>query len=237
MRAGALKPVARTSVVDHIVEQIKGLLRDKEVGPGSRLPTERELAQRFGVSRPTVREALRTLSMMGVIDKHHGSGTQIVESSDEILRQPFEFLFMLEQTPLRELHEARSVLELDLAARAAERRTARDLEALRAALHDLERGVKDRAIWPDANVRFHQAIAAAGHNRILERIMTTLHQGMRASIRKTERVLRDLRPAYQAHLEVFRAIERGKPDEAREAMVRHMKLGRDHLERLGSAGD
>jgi len=232
MRAQALRPVPKTSVVDHIVDQIKGLLRDRHVGPGSMLPTERELAEQFGVSRPTVREALRTLSLMGVVDKRHGSGTQIVASSVEILQKPFEFLVMLDQPPLLELHEARSLLEVELAGRAAERRTREDLSVLGEALRALERGMADRVSWPEANVRFHQAIARAAHNRVLERLMDTLHRGMRTSIRQTQRVVGDLKPAYKVHEDVFKAIRKGDAEEAREAMRRHMALGFAHLKRL-----
>jgi GntR family transcriptional repressor for pyruvate dehydrogenase complex len=218
-------------VVDRIVDQIKGLLRDRRVGPGSKLPTERELAQQFRVSRPTVREALRTLALMGVIDKHHGSGTQIAASSRDVLTAPFEFMIMIDRPTLLELNEARSGLEVYVAGLAARRRTAEDLAALESAYRDLAGAATARAS-AEANVRFHQAVAAASHNRILERVMHSLHEGIRTSIRTLSRVVNDRERSLKVHEDVLAAIRKRDPEEARRAMDRHMALNREHLGQL-----
>lgn len=228
--ASPFEPVPKVSVVDHIVDQIKSLMRDHRYRPGSKLPTERDLAKQLGVSRPTVREALRTLEHMGVLDKHPGSGTQIAGSGKGILDAPFEFLFMLDQPTLWELNEARTGFEVYVAGLAAERRTPEDLAAIEAALREY----KD-TVSPEANIRFHQSVAAAAHNRILERIMSSLHEGIRTSIRTLQTVVDDRERSYKVHEEVYLAIRKGDPEEARRAMSRHMELNREHLGSLGPA--
>lgn len=222
--SAAFRPVPKVSVVDNIVGQIKSMMRDRRYGPGAKLPTERDLARQLGVSRPTVREALRTLEHMGVVDKHHGSGTKIAGSSEGILDLPFEFLLMLDRPSLLELNEARSGLEVYVAGVAAGRRTEEDLAVMEAALLEYKRTVS-----PEANIRFHQSIAAASHNRILERIMNSLHEGIRTSIHTLQRVVDDRERSYRVHADVFHAIRRGDGAGARRAMARHMELNREHL--------
>src|SRR5579862_3454018 len=140
------------SVCEDIIEQIKELVRSDHYGLGSKLPSERELAEQLGVSRPSVREALRTLAIMGVLETRHGSGTQVSESSQNILRAPFEFLMILDQPTLFELYETRALIEVFLAGRAAEQWTSADLEAIENALNEMRHNQSKPALLTEANV-------------------------------------------------------------------------------------
>src|SRR5262245_33038781 len=88
-KATAFAPVRKATAAQGIIEQFKNLMRSKEFVAGSKLPSEQELANELGVSRPTVREAQQTLGLLGILDTRHGSGTRVTESVDGILKVPF----------------------------------------------------------------------------------------------------------------------------------------------------
>jgi GntR family transcriptional repressor for pyruvate dehydrogenase complex len=226
------EPIEKVSVVEHIVGQMKQLVRENRFGPGSRLPNERELARQLGVSRPSLREALSTLSLMGILDSRPGAGTRFSSSNRDILKVPFEFFVMLEQPSLSNLHEARGLMEVFLAGRAAERRTPEDLEEVMSSLAALKKAVTQPAGWASANLRFHQAIARAAQNPVLERMMGSLHDGIRLCIEMGRQAVRDdLSSAYRLHEEIGNAIARRDAEAARLAMIRHMDYSWTNLER------
>jgi GntR family transcriptional repressor for pyruvate dehydrogenase complex len=237
------EPIERVSVVEHIVGQMKQLVRKKRFGPGSRLPNERELARTLGVSRPSLREALRTLSLMGILEARPGAGTRFARSNLDILKIPFEFFVMLEQPSLAQLHEARGLMEVFLAGRAAERRTPQDVAAIKTILEALKKAVTHPEDWAPANLAFHLAIARAAQNLVLERMMSSLHDGIRLCIEAGRRAVRDdLAAAYRLHEAIGKAIQRGDPAAARATMLRHMEYSCKNLEQAaagaaGSAGE
>ncbi len=222
--------VEKTSVVDHIVDQVKALVRDNRFGPGSKLPNERELARQLGVSRPSLREALRTLSLMGILDSRPGAGTRFRTAAHDILKVPFEFLVMLEQPSLAHLHETRELIEVFAAGVAAERRTPEDVDLLAAATAALKDAVSRPEGWSAANLAFHSAVARASHNPVLERMMVSLYGGMRLVMEAGRRAVRDdLSSAYRLHEDIFHAIRRGDEAAARAAMKRHMNVSKGNL--------
>jgi GntR family transcriptional repressor for pyruvate dehydrogenase complex len=228
------RPVQKTSVVNDIIEQIKGLIRDNRFGPGSKLPSERELAKQLGVSRPSLREALRTLALMGVLDTRHGAGNQIADSGANVLRTPFEFLIVFEQPSVRDLYEARELIEVFLAGRAAERRTAEELAAIEAALADMRKVLTDPdpSAWTEPNLRFHAAIWKAAHHPVLEHVLSCLRQGIHLCIETSRRAFQSLVVPYEIHAKIAEAIRRQQSETARRAMSQHMKLAREALQKL-----
>jgi len=223
MVKASFKPVRKTTVVDGILEQIKGLIRGRAAGDG-RLPSERELAVQLGVSRPSVREALRTLELMGVVDTRHGSGTQLAGSGSNVLKAPFEFLIALDQPSIADLHETRQVLEVHLAGRAALRRTDEDLEAMRDALDQMKSRLARPKDVTEHDLRFHQAVATASHNRVLERVMHGLHANLHSMMDAAWPGTPDMKTSFKVHVRVFDAIRRRRPEAARRAMGRHMEI-------------
>jgi len=224
--------VRRKSVCQDIIEQFKELVRTNYYGPGSRLPSERELAERLGVSRPSLREALRTLAVMGVLETRHGSGTQIAASSENILNAPFEFLMIIDQPTIYELYEKRELIEVYLAGRAAQHRTPDDLIAIETALNDMRERVEDPPAMTEANVRFHEAVAAAAHDNILGRVVVCLQDGIRACIETTRPAVRDWTVSLDVHHEIYDAIRRQDPEGARRAVGKHMKMAIENLRRV-----
>jgi len=224
MVKSTLKPVRKVTVVDDIIGQIKGLIRE---GGGRRLPSERALAVQLGVSRPSVREALRTLELMGVVDTRHGSGSQVAASGLNVLRAPFEFLLALDQPTIAHLHETRTLLEIHLAGRAAEMRTDADLAAMEAAVRDMRE--KPGVTEPDH--RFHQAVAVAAHNPILLRIMTSLSRSIYDMMDKGWPGVHDPKSGYKIHEPILRAIRRRQGRQAGRAMTHHMDVTTVELRR------
>lgn len=229
---GQFRTAHKVSVVVDIIDQIKALVRASHYGPGTRLPSERDLAVQLGVSRPSVREALRTLALMGVLDTRQGSGTQIAGTGSNLLKAPFEFLILLEQPSLAELYEARELIEVFLAGRAAERHRPQELDALAAALGALRDAVAAPDHWVGANLRFHRAIWAAAHHRVLERIMNSLQDGILLCSESSRAGLRNnLRKALALHEAIFEAIRLRKADDARRAMAADIRYAVAALQR------
>src|SRR6185436_12124053 len=184
----------KASVVSGVLGRLKPILH-----AGTRLPSERELSRRLKVSRPSLREALRTLELMGVVDTRHGSGTQVADSGTNVLKAPLEFLFMLDRPSVADLAETRALLEIHLAGRAAERRTPADLAALQSALRDMKAHWSQPDALTDPDVRFHQLIAAASHNRLLERMMNCLRDAIAEMMEAAWPGVADMQASYDIH--------------------------------------
>lgn len=175
-----LQPTARVSLVDQAIEAITRLLAAGEWPVGHRIPPEPELAASLGVSRNTVREAVRALAHVGVLDVRRGDGTFVVATTE------VEALLRRQAGRLAPGHllEVRQSLDVRAAALAAERRTEADLAALDRLAAERRRAVAagDRTGFVDADVAFHVAIVAATHNPLLIELYGGLAAAIRASI-------------------------------------------------------
>jgi GntR family transcriptional repressor for pyruvate dehydrogenase complex len=216
------------SVVNGVLGRLKPILT-----AGGRLPSERELSKRLRVSRPSLREALRTLELMGVVDTRHGSGTHVAETGTDVLKKPLEFLFMLDRPSVADLLDTRTLLEVHLAGRAAEMRTDADLKALEEALGDIKKNLSKPSDVTDPDLRFHQAIAAASHNRLLERLMNCLREAISALMEVAWPGQPDMKASYEMHVRIATAIRKKDIDGARQAMMRHMDGMERELREVG----
>jgi GntR family transcriptional regulator, transcriptional repressor for pyruvate dehydrogenase complex len=223
----ALTPVRKVSAVDGVIDRLRELLRTGL--PGAKLPGERELAKRLGVSRPTVREALGTLERMGVLDTRHGSGSTFAATGADVLKTPLAFLMALDRPSPADLHETRQLIEVHLAACAAERRTDADLRAMEAPLRELETRMAERRGYIDPDYRFHAALAASAHNPLLERIMTCLSENVVALMDSVVPDVHDWRASYVIHEKILGAIRRRNVPLARRLMTLHHTMMTDEL--------
>jgi GntR family transcriptional repressor for pyruvate dehydrogenase complex len=217
-----------------VTEAIVELVRSGGYAPGARLPSERDLALRLGVSRPTVRHAIGALVQMGVLEARQGAGTVVAATGQNVFKTPFEMLVLLDRPSLEDLYEVRELVEVHLAARAAERRTNADLAAIRAALDAMRDAIREPERQTDPNVAFHEAVARAAHLPILERFMASLHDSIRAGVEATRPGVRDPAASYGIHERIYDAIARGSATDARRAMTVHMAMAVDELERADS---
>src|SRR3954454_4313866 len=159
----ALRPVQRPRLYEQVVTQIEAWITENGLAVGDRLPPERELATRLGVSRATVSQALVAMEVVGMVSVRHGDGVILIEpeGSTKVTRA-----LRRHARQLPEIIEARDALETKLAALAAERRTEADLTAIDEALAFMEREVAAGGRGVEGDERFHAAVTAAGHSRL-----------------------------------------------------------------------
>jgi len=156
--------VKRNGLAAQVIEGVRALIAERSYRVGDRLPSEGELCELFGVGRSTLREAMRVLASRGIIDIRHGEGTFVASRG---LRKSFEE--RIGRAAIEDVYEARAILELPLAELAAERRDARDVAAMRAALRRRARACAagDVSRYAEADFAFHLAVAKAAKNRAL----------------------------------------------------------------------
>jgi GntR family transcriptional repressor for pyruvate dehydrogenase complex len=225
-------PPLKEDLTNQLLAKFKELISQGVLTAGVKLPPERELAQKFGVSRSSLRHALKVLDSMGVLTQRVGDGTYITNNAARILSQPLEFLFLLDGISLDELAETRLIVEPELAARAAERATTGDLAVLRESLQAMESGLDEQKLV-EADLAFHQAIFQAAGNRVCERLFSLIHRSMATSIALTSQLV-EWDHTLSFHRPIYTAIDRRDAKEARHKMVEHLNDAKRLLEHLKS---
>jgi GntR family transcriptional repressor for pyruvate dehydrogenase complex len=193
--------------------------------PGSRLPSERELAESMGVSRPAVREAMRLLVGQGLIEVRPRRGVYVKAAAGVGLADAFSQLIGNDFDRVMELLEVRRALETRSAYLAAQYATGADLAELAGIYADMARDMEIQATGDDADVRFHCAIAAAAGNTVLTHLMATLHGALVKAARLLASRLMDTQhyrdEMFAIHTRIYEAIRDRKPKAAAAAMDAH----------------
>ena len=214
-----LRPLSRTRLYERVVERLRELIADRGLRAGDRLPPERELAERLGVSRASIRQAVVVLEVQGLVEVRHGGGTYLRrdraegDSLDELVER---------RRRLPEVLDAREGLETELAELAAQRRTAADLAAVEAALERMREQIDAGGRGEDGDRRFHAAVTAAARSGLLAEFMRTIDAAIAES--RQESLRQPGRPAQSLaqHVRIAAAVRAGDPDEARAAMREHL---------------
>lgn len=213
-------PGSEPSVTAQLMARLKSLIASGVLLPGSKLPPERELAAAFGVSRSSLRHVLKAMEVMGILTQRVGDGTYLAADPAAVLREPFELLMLIDGNTLDDLLETRLIVEPELAARAAERAAASDIEAMQRTMEVMESETGESELI-EADLAFHQAIFNAAHNPICSRLFSLIHRAMAGSIRLTSQLV-DWNHTLAFHLPVLKAIELRQPSSARLAMIAHL---------------
>jgi GntR family transcriptional repressor for pyruvate dehydrogenase complex len=211
----------RTDLTAQLLTGFKDLITRGVLKPGSKLPPERELARMFGVSRSSLRQALKVLDIMGILSQRVGDGSYLRSGASTILNEPLDFLVSLEGIDFNELVEARLIVEPELAARAAERATAEDLRAIEQCLKLMESCKSDPIKIVEEDYAFHQAIHRAARNRICESMFCVAHKAVMTSIMITTHQV-ELSHTLAFHSDIYKAIRGRKPKQARRVMTEHL---------------
>lgn len=216
--------VARPRLYEQLMKQILGYVESEQLGPGDHLPAERDLAEQLGVSRATLAQALVALEVLGVIDVQHGTGAVLVyrPSVAAVLRKLREH-----QNRLPEIVEARSTLEVKLAALAAARRTDEDLARIEEALGVMAGEIAAGERGARGDELFHEAITAAAHSAVLAQLMTFIAEMILET--RLESLGQPGRPevSLESHRKITRAIRDRDAEAAAEAMQAHIELVSD----------
>jgi GntR family transcriptional repressor for pyruvate dehydrogenase complex len=224
MAENGLRPLARPRLYEQVAGQILSWISERGLQVGDRLPPERDLAARLGVSRATVSQALVAMEVVGVIEVRHGDGAILIESpaaskvAGELRRHAQH---------LPEIIEAREAMETKLAALAAERRNDRDLAALDAALETMQRDIETGGRGVEGDEMFHAAVTAAGHSQLLARLMSEISDLIRET--RIESLSQPGRPvmSLEGHRRIADAIRAQDPKAAAAAMQEHVTLVSD----------
>ena len=224
--------VRKEDVTNRLLAAFNSLISQGVLSPGTKLPPERDLAARFGVSRSSLRHALKALEHMGVLYQRVGDGTYLRESCGEILSRPFELLILLDGISGLELLETRLIVEPELAARAAERATSSDLEKLRSTISNMHKE-RDQQKLTDLDIAFHEGIFVASGNRLSQRIFPIIQRSMLKSISLTSTLV-NAEHTLGFHKPIYEAIYKRRPGEAREKMIEHLKDSERLLAKVGA---
>lgn len=221
----AIFSTIRTSrIPDEVYRQIVALISSGRLKPGEKLPSEREMAAEFGVSRQSVREALSKARSMGLIEIRQGEGSFVLSTVGESMGSPLKVILEEQAERIFEFLEIRKLVEGWCAQRAAREAKGEDLEKMKEILQRMRKSNPAQKEWESLDVAFHLAIAEASHNVIALHVMEALKESFdsffvfRKALKTTER--EDL--LWQHHHEIFQAIEKGDPTLARERIIKHL---------------
>ncbi|MFV3306660.1 FadR/GntR family transcriptional regulator [Pseudomonas sp. NY15181] len=203
-------PIQKRSLVDIALEQIRLRIDDGTWPLGQRLPPEPELAESLGISRNTVREAVRVLTFSGVLEVRQGDGTYVRACAN-----PLDTMLVLARSSVEQALEARGIIEVEASRLAAGRRTDADIQALREALEASAArhgGALDDYIVHD--LIFHQRVVDSAHNPVLSELYRYFSQVIRAGLERTIGDPSRPQPSFELHRDLLDAIERGDADAA-----------------------
>jgi GntR family transcriptional repressor for pyruvate dehydrogenase complex len=219
----AMDPIDRSGITELVVQRIKELLARGELRAGSRLPPERDLADMLHISRPSLRTALKALSVMGIIRAKPGAGTYIAESLPEVFTEPMHFMTLINNTSVDELFEARRIIEAGLAELAAERATEADIALLTKEVDGMKATTGDPEEFLKHDVRFHQVMARAANNKLMSGVMDTVAELLYHIRRQTVSGARDLAAAIEWHEKIIVAMRKHDAKQAKETLSSHLR--------------
>jgi len=209
-----------------IVEQVRDLIKGGKLKQGDKLPPEQVLAEKFGTSRPSVREALSALEILGITESRGGKGNFIKDSSGSSLYEQKVVELEKEESPF-ELLEARKAVEIEIAELAAKKATPEDINAIYESLHKMKEATGNVPIMMEIDGEFHMNIAKAAHNNLLFSMMDYLNNLLKEELwvnmkEKTWNIPGQSQKYLKEHTEIFNAIKNKDSENARKQVYLHL---------------
>lgn len=226
----------KQKVYEIIIQKIQTEITAGILEAGEKLPPERELAVKYGVSRTSIREALRLLELSDFVEIRPGDGTFIKTNEQQTIQQQLTSVALkTDQTTLYEMLELRLILESQCAALAALRATGQDIEKIARTLEAMK-NTDDEEIGIQADLDFHMAIAAAANNSVLAQLISSFASHMRSTIEVTRKHRLSSKENFartlEEHRAIFIAISRGESDRAKVLMEDYIRTIRQELSEL-----
>lgn len=217
-----IQPIEKLVLIDQIIETIGRLIAEGILKPGDALPSERTLAEMLKVSRTSVRQALKALDVLGVLEIKPGSRTLLNKSISKLLINPMKFMSLLHNVGTLELFKTRKIIEVALARLAAENAEEEDIERMDKALKKTKElvDVPDKYLFYE--MKFHEAIFKASRNRILTAMMASINNLLLESREKTVKLFNNLADTLDQHFGIFNAIKNKDSNKAGDAMFYHL---------------
>lgn len=227
------KEITPVRLYESVIEQIMNLIKNNKLKPGDKLPPERELAEKFSISRGSLREAFRVLESRGLIKSKPGGGRYIREVRNNSHNSTENIILSLEKSSILELLEAREILEIKIAKIAAQRATPEDIELIEKALNKMS---KEEEIKNDkkteSDTEFHLAIASASHNFVFVNIIKLHLDLLRDTREKTQQIPGRREERWSEHQAILQAIKEHNSKKAGEAMLKHLRNVREVLVKI-----
>lgn len=228
------QPIKPKKVSAQIAEQIRASILAGEFAPGDKLPAERDLAEMFGVSRPSVREALNILASSGLVMSYQGGGTVVLSLMETVSGNPLAELIRTQRARALDLIEVRKSLESWTAFYAAQRALPEDVRRMEEIVAVMEHNLDGMRSSEDIDANLHILIARSTHNIVWLHLMQTIFDGMKEFQQMVWRAVyltpEDRQTLYRHHLRIFEAIRDKKPEEARLAMMDHLTFAEKRSE-------
>jgi GntR family transcriptional repressor for pyruvate dehydrogenase complex len=230
-----LAPVVRQNLSDEIAQRIAQLIQKQEYEPGARLPAISDMARQFGVGSPTLREALKKLETVGVVDIRHGSGVYVGRSPDSLLMTNPVFETMASKKLLVDLIEARIPIEVQTAALAAKNASENHLDEMERLLASAARSFDDTSLLTQLNLSFHREIALASGNVVMHQILDVLASLFRNEQRMILSIHGRREDDHREHVEIYQALRAHDATLAVKRMRSHLESVRDKLQQWDPA--
>lgn len=220
-----LSPVKNQKIYEIVMEQIKDIVKKGELNSGDKLPSERDLSEKLEVSRASVREALKALQMLGLIESKHGGGNFIKDRFEDSLLEPLSIVFLLLGSKSEEVLELRKVIEPETAALAAKNITHEQLIELKEIMEELNRN-SDIEICASLDKKFHYKIAQASGNNLISTMMFSISSLIENYIENSKVHTSNKELVKIQHEEIWRALESKDSVLAADAVRKHLELNK-----------
>lgn len=217
-----VQPVEKLVLIDQIIEIIGRLIAEGALKPGDTLPSERDLSEMLKVSRTSVRQALKALDVLGVLEISPGSRTFLNKSISKLLINPLKFMTLLHDVTTSELFGTRKIIEVALARQAAVNASEADINKMKDTLKIAEDNLDNPRKYVLVEMEFHDDVFRAAGNRVLSAIMASINNLLLESREKSANLFTNLKDSLNQHTIIFEAIKGKDPDKAGNAMLDHL---------------
>ena len=224
MSTEKLKPVSRVTLGDQVATQIAAQISEGFWHPGDRLPAESELCMTLRIGRSTLREALKSLAYVGLVQMRPGEGTYVTDNAHSLAHRIHTRGILKSEKELQDVSEARLILETELAAMAAERLEAGDLERLEQILGEMKQCLDgDGHHYAALDVDFHLAIAKSSKNQLMYELLAPIRHVLQDFIAKSQQLPGIKENAHEHHARILSALRQRNPEKARREMRAHLQ--------------
>jgi GntR family transcriptional regulator, transcriptional repressor for pyruvate dehydrogenase complex len=214
------EPIQKSSIVVDLTKSLLEYIFSGSIKPGEKLPTERQLQEALGVGRSAIREAIKVLSVLGVLEIKHGNGTYLKKTDSSLLIESIEWGMLLGEKRVRDIIEARQEIEISVVKLAAQRCTEEELKELWEILERLK--VSTIEDFVEIDIAFHLKLADMAKNTVFKGILTSIQSLLRTWIKYVIEEAGETRFSYNDHLKIYKAVENKDPKAAVLAMEEHM---------------
>ncbi|PRR80069.1 HTH-type transcriptional regulator LutR [Clostridium liquoris] len=227
-------PVKNTKVYEQVIYQIKDMINKGVLKKGDKLPSERDMVESLQVSRTSIREALRSLEIIGLIESKQGEGNFIRSSFENSLIEPLSIMFMLQDSNPGEILELRKIIEKETAGLAAERITEEELKELELLMGKFKELVEGEQMV-SVDREFHYKIAQASKNFLILSIFNAISSLMESFIKDARKNIlikeENKEILYKQHENIYKALLNKNPQQAMKAMIEHLDFTNEYMTR------